>query len=1005
MSGTNRSCGGVGWSAWVGGRAEPTCRASSPRRRERCWSSRSLRLRPGRSHPDAPAPPTVTGGNGQIVVTYVAPANNGNPITSYSRDVHVHQRRRDRDRHVHDPRRQCRTDHRHRPHQRQTPIPAPSPRPTATVPARPRRRPASLVVGLPDPTRRRRPSRAATRRSSSHTSHPPTTAARSRATTRRAHPRTAARPGPARSRHPTAACRRSPSPASRTATPTPVRSPRRTAPDESRVVGTSASAIPVGPPAQPAQPTATASNGQIVVTYVAPANNGSQITSYTATCTTTTTGGTAGDRHVHDPRRQRFADHRHRPHQRRPLHLHRHGHQRLRSQSGVTRVPPATPTRVSPHRRPNRPSPPATPRSSSPMSHPRTTAARSRATPRPAPPPRPAAPRDRPRSRPPTAAFRRSPSPASPTATPTPAPSPPPTASVPARRRRRPRPRPRQRVSPHRRPNRPSPPATPRSSSPMSHPRTTAARSRATPRPAPPPRPAAPRGRPRSRPPTAAFRRSPSPASPTATPTRAPSPPPTPSAPAPRRRRPRSATPTAGVPAPPTQPTVTATNAQIVVTYVAPANNGSQITSYTATCTTTTTGGLAGDRVVRHTERQCFADHRHRPHQRRPLHVHRHRHQQRRHRSRVAAVRGRHPHTGSPRSTHPADRRGWQHAACRHLCRTREQRQPGHELYRDVHHHHVRWPLRDRRVRDPGRQCFADHRVAPHQRRPLHVHRHRHQQRRHRPSVADVRADRGRRPQPARAADRRRLQHPDRGHVCRTREQRQPDHELHRDVHHRQRWRGRDGHVTTPDGSVVPITVPALTNSDTYTCTVTATNVVGTSPASPASRGRDADGRPAGTTRATDRCARQRAELVVTYVAPLNNGSQITSYTATCTSSNGGAAGTATFTTPDGSVAPITVTGLTNGDTYTCTVTATNAVGAGPPSPASAPIVVGVPEQPAQPTVVAATAQIVVTYRRTRRCNGSRISVTRRPARRPTVESPVPSRSSARTLHRSRSPN
>jgi phospholipase C len=67
--------------------------------------------------------------------------------------------------------------------------------------------------------------------------------------------------------------------------------------------------------------------------------------------------------------------------------------------------------------------------------------------------------------------------------------------------------------------------------------------------------------------------------------------------------------------------------------------------------------------------------------------------------------------------------------------------------------------------------------------------------------------------------------------------------------------------------------------------------------------------------------------LRVAFAAPANNGATITSYTATCTSSNGGA--TKRKTSP---AAPITVTGVTPAKTYQCTIRATNARGAGPAS-------------------------------------------------------------------------
>ena len=157
-------------------------------------------------------------------------------------------------------------------------------------------------------------------------------------------------------------------------------------------------------------------------------------------------------------------------------------------------------------------------------------------------------------------------------------------------------------------------------------------------------------------------------------------------------------------------------------------------------------------------------------------------------------------------------------------------------------------------------------------------------------------------------------------------------------------------------GTITPLTVSGLTNGKTYTCTVTATNGVGTGPASPASAAVIPAAAPSAP--ALPAIASGNTQIVVTFAAPADNGSAITSYNAACTSSDGGAAGSNA-----GAGSPITVGGLTNGKTYTCTVTATNGVGPGAPSAASAAAVPATgPDAPAQPTVASGNGQLVVTF-------------------------------------------
>ncbi len=151
--------------------------------------------------------------------------------------------------------------------------------------------------------------------------------------------------------------------------------------------------------------------------------------------------------------------------------------------------------------------------------------------------------------------------------------------------------------------------------------------------------------------------------------------------------------------------------------------------------------------------------------------------------------------------------------------------------------------------------------------------------------------------------------------------------------------------VNVTGASATQGTVTGLTNGVAYTFTVTATNGIGTSAPSSASSAVTPSTVPDAPS--ITNVTAGNASATITWTDPSNEGSTITGYTVTV--SPGGATKFVTGATATST----TVTGLTNGTSYTFTVSATNANGAGASSAPSSSVTPAT--TPSAPTNIAVT--------------------------------------------------
>jgi Fibronectin type III domain len=178
---------------------------------------------------------------------------------------------------------------------------------------------------------------------------------------------------------------------------------------------------------------------------------------------------------------------------------------------------------------------------------------------------------------------------------------------------------------------------------------------------------------------------------------------------------------------------------------------------------------------------------------------------------------------------------------------------------------------------------------------------------------------------------------------------------------------GAGGLTVTGTPAAQSTTITGLVYGTSYAFTVTAGNAAGTSVASAVSNAVTFAAAPSAPTNAVAVAGNATASL--TWSAPSSNGSAITGYTVACIPACPVAGGLSVAGTST------TVTGLTNGTTYTFTVTATNGRGTSAPSaPSNAVTPAAVPGAPTSVTATAGSGSATVRWTAPTDTGGSTIT-------------------------------